>query len=81
MAVGVIFNTKPTHRTIAHESQHVLRFMMELGLDVRLDDCSDEAWAYMAGWIADCMYDFVETIQYPMSEVKRKQHKIKRKKT
>lgn len=61
MAVGVIFNTKPTHRTIAHESQHVLRFMMELGMDVRLDDCSDEAWAYMAGWIADCMYDFVET--------------------
>lgn len=61
MAVGVIFNTKPTHRTIAHESQHVLRFMMELGVDVRLDDYSDEAWAYMAGWIADCMYDFVET--------------------
>ena len=61
MAVGVIFNIEPTHRTIAHESQHVLRFMMELGLDVRLDDCSDEAWAYMAGWIADCMYDFVET--------------------
>ena len=27
-------------------------------IDLPLDDSSDEAWAYLIGWIAECIEDF-----------------------
>lgn len=57
IAVGIVFNSQITAKLAAHEGFHAAHFMMnQLGMP--LDDCSDEAWAYLIGWIAECIEDF-----------------------
>lgn len=57
IAVGIVFNVPLTAKLATHEGFHATHFMMnQLGMP--LDDCSDEAWAYLAGWIAECIEDF-----------------------
>lgn len=59
MAVGIVFN-KPIHpRLAAHEAFHAASFMMDR-LDIPLTDYSDEAWAYLIGWITDCIDKFAK---------------------
>ena len=57
MAVGIIFNVDITARLAAHEGFHACDYMMDR-LDIVLSDYSDEAWAYLIGWIADCIDKF-----------------------
>lgn len=57
IAVGIVFNVPITTKLIAHEAFHATRFMMNQ-LAMPLDDCSDEAWAYLIGWIAECIDNF-----------------------
>lgn len=60
MAVGIIFRTdKITSKLKAHEMLHATRFMMEIGVNIPLTDSSEEAWAYLQGWIAECLDDFL----------------------
>ena len=56
MAVGIIFNKKEVPaRLIAHEAFHATRMMAEIGCKIFLDDQSEEAWAYLIGWVAKCI--------------------------
>ena len=57
MAVGIFFNSNITPKLTAHEGFHAAHFMMNY-IDLPLDDASDEAWAYLIGWIAGCIEDF-----------------------
>lgn len=57
IAVGIVFNVPITSKLAAHEGFHAAHFTMNQ-LDMPLDDCSDEAWAYLIGWIAECIEDF-----------------------
>ena len=57
MAVGIIFNVYITARLAAHEGFHACYYMMDR-LGIVLSDYSDEAWAYLIGWIADCIDKF-----------------------
>ena len=57
MAVGIIFNVEITARLAAHEGFHACYYMMDR-LGIVLSDYSDEAWAYLIGWIADCIDKF-----------------------
>lgn len=59
MAVGIIFNKKPTFRTILHESLHAVIMMLSVGLDTPLCNATEEAYAYLIGWIGDCIEDFL----------------------
>lgn len=57
IAVGIVFNVPITAKLAAHEGFHAAHFTMNQ-LAMPLDDCSDEAWAYLIGWIADCIDNF-----------------------
>lgn len=58
-AVGIVFREKPTIQTIAHEAFHAAHnTMMFIGEDFVLDG-TNEAWAYLIGWIASQIEDFV----------------------
>lgn len=57
LAIGIVFNTSITAKLAAHEGFHATYFTMSQ-LSMPLDDCSDEAYAYLDGWIADCIDDF-----------------------
>lgn len=60
MAVGIIFKHKnPGIEVQAHEAFHATRNMIEFGCHVYLDDQSEEAWAYLHGWIMSCINDFL----------------------
>ena len=59
MAVGVIFTKRPTFRTILHESLHAVIMMLSVGLDTPLCNATEEAYAYLIGWIGDCIEDFL----------------------
>ena len=60
MAVGIIFNKEQVPiRIIAHEAFHALRMMLELGCHIPLDDSSEEAWAYLIGWIETCIEKYL----------------------
>lgn len=63
MAVGIIFNSDITPKLAAHEGFHAAYFMLEVGVKIPLSDTSDEAWAYLIGWIAECIDDFKNTVQ------------------
>ena len=63
MAVGIIFNSDITPKLAAHEEFHAAYFMLEVGVKIPLSDTSDEAWAYLIGWIAECIDDFKNTVQ------------------
>ena len=58
MAVGIIFNKRPDVRLIAHEAFHATYFMAGMGCNIPLSDSSDEAWAYLIGWVAKCIDDW-----------------------
>ena len=61
MAVGIIFNKEDvTPRLAAHEAFHATYFMAEIGLHMPLSDSSDEAWAYLQGWIMKCIHEYLE---------------------
>lgn len=62
IAVGIVFNVPITVKLAAHEGFHAAHFMMNQ-LNLPLDDCSDEAWAYLMGWIAECIEDFKKTTE------------------
>lgn len=62
MAVGFIFNEKDAQRRLqAHEAFHATRFMMEIGLHIPLSDTSEEAWAYLNGWVNECVEDYINS--------------------
>ena len=62
VAVGIVFYRDITAKLAAHEGFHAAHFMMNY-IDLPLDDSSDEAWAYLIGWIAECVDDFKNTVQ------------------
>ena len=58
-AVGIVFRKKPTIQTIAHEAFHAAHALMEyIGQDFVYDG-TNESWAYLIGWIALQIEDFV----------------------
>ena len=57
-AVAIIFNQDISTKLIAHEAFHATYMMMDWFLHIPLTDSSDEAWAYLIGWIAECIEDF-----------------------
>jgi hypothetical protein len=65
MAVGIIFNKKPTFRTILHESLHAVIMMLSVGLDTPLCNETEEVYAYLIGWIGDCIEDFLNKTNTP----------------
>lgn len=61
MAVGIIFNKENvTPRLAAHEAFHATRMIAEIGCHLYLSDYSEEAWAYLNGWVMDCIYDYLQ---------------------
>mgnify|MGYP007102037019 CR=1 FL=1 len=64
MAVGIIFNKKePSIRLQAHEAFHATRMIAEIGCHIYLDDQSEEAWAYLQGWVMKCIDEFLKEEQ------------------
>ena len=59
MAVGIIFSKKPTFKVIVHESFHAVMMMLETALNIPLDCETEEAYAYLIGWIGECIEDFI----------------------
>ena len=62
VAVGIVFYRDITAQSAAHEGFHAAHFMMNY-IDLPLDNSSDEAWAYLIGWIAECIDNFKNTVQ------------------
>lgn len=60
MAVGIIFNRKPDFRTIVHESLHAVKMMLDVGLNIPFCDATEEAYAYLIGWIGECVEDYLK---------------------
>jgi hypothetical protein len=48
-----------SHQNIAHEVFHAVEFLMDK-IDVRLSRKSDEAYAYMIGYITNEIYDVIK---------------------
>ena len=59
MAVGIVFKTEATPKLAAHEAFHAVYYMLAYGLKMELNDYTDETWAYLIGWVTDCIYDYV----------------------
>lgn len=59
-AVGIVFREKPTIQTIAHEAFHAAHALMEFIDNDFIYGGSNESWAYLIGWIAMKVEDFVE---------------------
>lgn len=60
MAAGIIFNKdKVPPRLAGHEAFHATRMMAEIGCHIGLDDQSEEAWAYLHGWVIKCIFDYL----------------------
>ena len=57
MAVGIVFNSPITDRLSTHEGFHAACFIMNR-LGIPLSDYSEEAWAYLIGWIGECIDKF-----------------------
>ena len=62
MAVGIVFNKEITAKLAAHEGFHAACSIMGR-LGIMLSDYSEEAFAYLIGWIAECIDDFKITIK------------------
>lgn len=60
MAVGIVFNKEATPRLVAHEAFHATRMMLEIGCHIFLDDSSEEAWAYLHGWVVKCIDEYLK---------------------
>lgn len=53
--IGIFFNEKRTGiSTISHEAFHATKYMLDM-IGIPLSDYSEEAWAYLIGWIASCI--------------------------
>lgn len=60
MAVGIIFSKKPTFKVMLHEALHAVRMMLDYGLNIPLGDETEEVYAYLIGWIGECIEDFLK---------------------
>lgn len=60
MAVGIIFNKKPTFKVIVHEAFHAAMMMLDYGLNIPLGDETEEVYAYLIGWVGECIEDFLK---------------------
>lgn len=57
-AIGIVLGCKPSISTIAHEAFHAANFILEyVGADFFMDG-TNEHWAYLIGWVAECIQDF-----------------------
>lgn len=59
MAVGIIFSKKPTFKVIVHEAFHAVLMMLDVGLNIPLADLTEEVYAYLIGWVGECMDDYL----------------------
>lgn len=57
--VGIVFRRKPDIDTIAHEAFHAAHDIMSYIHEDFVYDGTNESWAYLIGWIALCIEDFV----------------------
>jgi hypothetical protein len=64
MAVGILFNKKPTAKLMAHEALHAAVMMLDVGCNIPLNDSTEEAYAYMIGWITDCIDKFRNEVEF-----------------
>ena len=58
-ATGIVLHHKPTIKTIAHESFHAAQDMLTYIQQDFVYDGTNESWAYLIGWIALCIEDFI----------------------
>lgn len=58
-AVGIVLREKPTIQTISHEAFHAAHVIMEFIDNDFIYEGSNESWAYLIGWIAMKIEDFV----------------------
>ena len=58
-AVGIVLRKKPTIQTISHEAFHATHTIMEFIGNDFVYDGTNESWAYLLGWIALQIEDFV----------------------
>lgn len=58
--VGIVFRRKPEMDTIAHEAFHAAHNIMTFIHEDFVYDGTNESWAYLIGWIALCIEDFVK---------------------
>lgn len=64
MVVAIIFNTKEiTPRLATHEALHATSYMLNQ-LGIELTNSSEEAWAYLIGWIASCIDGFKKQFEF-----------------
>lgn len=64
MAVGIIFNKRPNERLIGHEAFHAAIKMLDVGCGIYLSIGTEEAYAYLIGWICDCIDKFRNTTEF-----------------
>ena len=64
MAVGVLFNKKPTPKLMAHEAFHTAIMMLDVGCHIPFTDSTEEVYAYLIGWIVECMEDFSKHVKF-----------------
>lgn len=58
-AIGIVLHCKPTIETIAHEAFHAAQDMLTYIQQDFVYDGTNESWAYLIGWIALCIEDFI----------------------
>lgn len=64
MVVAIIFNTiEITPRLATHEALHATSYMLNQ-LGIELTESSEEAWAYLIGWIASCIDGFKNQFEF-----------------
>ena len=68
MAVGIIFNKKPTAKLMAHEAFHATVMMLDVGVNIPLNNYTEEAYAYVIGWVNSCIEDYVKLMEEEESE-------------
>lgn len=59
-AVVILINKRPDISTIAHEAFHAAHDIMTYIHEDFVYDGTNESWAYLIGWIALCIEDFVK---------------------
>lgn len=55
----LLVNKELDIRTLCHEALHITRTMLE-DLPCNLSDETEEVWAYVIGWVADCIDDYIK---------------------
>ena len=61
--ICVLFNTTPTVKLIAHESLHATYMVMNLLCHIELNDYTDECYAYLIGWFADKIDEYLKFLE------------------